>query len=101
MVGALDNKSGEALKKIYSGFSCPFVLTDLDTAEMIKYTSNMFLAAKISFFNEIYLICKKIELDPRTVAEAVALDPRIGSYGVDGGRPFGGFCLPKDLAAFI
>lgn len=101
VVGALDQKSGSVLKKIYSGFSCPFVLTNLDTAEMIKYTSNTFLAAKISFFNEIYLICKKLGIDSKAVSQAVALDPRIGTYGIDGGKPFGGFCLPKDLMAFI
>jgi UDPglucose 6-dehydrogenase len=101
VVGALDKKSGSVLKRVYSNFSCPVVLTTLDTAEMIKYTSNTFLAAKISFFNEIYFICQKLGLDSKAVTEAVALDPRIGAYGIDGGKPFGGFCLPKDLAAFI
>jgi UDPglucose 6-dehydrogenase len=101
VVGALDDKSGNLLRKIYSPFNCPLIFTDLDTAEMIKYTSNLFLAAKISFFNEIYLICRKLGLDSSTIANTVALDPRIGSYGIAGGKPFGGMCLPKDLAAFI
>lgn len=101
VVGALDEKSGNQLRKIYSPFNCPLIFTDLDTAEMIKYTSNLFLAAKISFFNEIYLICRKLGLDSNAIANTVALDPRIGSYGVVGGKPFGGMCLPKDLAAFI
>lgn len=101
VVGAYDEKSGSQLKKIYSAFNCPVIFTDLDTAEMIKYTSNLFLAAKISFFNEIFLICRKLGLDSTAIANTVALDPRIGSYGVVGGKPFGGMCLPKDLAAFI
>ncbi len=101
VIGALNQKSGDVLKKIYSPLRCPLVFTDLDTAEMIKYTSNLFLAAKISFFNEIYLISRKLGLDSNLIAETAALDPRIGSYGVIGGKPFGGMCLPKDLAAFI
>jgi UDPglucose 6-dehydrogenase len=101
VVGAYDEKSCNQLKKIYSAFNCPVIFTDLDTAEMIKYTSNLFLAAKISFFNEIFLICRKLGLDATAIANTVALDPRIGSYGVVGGKPFGGMCLPKDLAAFI
>lgn len=101
VVGALDKRSSVPLRKIYSPFNCPVLFTDLDTAEMIKYTSNTFLAAKISFFNEIYLICQKLKINPKIVATGVALDPRIGSYGVDGGKPFGGMCLPKDLYAFI
>jgi UDPglucose 6-dehydrogenase len=101
VVGTLDDKSGNLLRKIYSPFNCPLIFTDLDTAEMIKYTSNLFLAAKISFFNEIFLISRKLGLDSTTIANTVALDPRIGSYGVVGGKPFGGMCLPKDLAAFI
>lgn len=68
---------------------------------MIKYTSNIFLAAKISFFNEIYMICKELGLDSKVISETVALDPRIGNYGVVGGKPFGGMCLPKDLQAFL
>jgi len=101
VVGALDKRSGDKLRNIYSNFTCPLIVTDLDTAEMIKYSSNTFLAAKISFFNEIYLICRKLGIDEKVVSDAVALDPRIGKYGVFGGTPFGGMCLPKDLQAFI
>lgn len=101
VIGRLDEKSGEKLKKVYSKFNCPLILTDLETAEMIKYTSNIFLAAKISFFNEIFMICNELGLDSKVISEAVALDPRIGTYGVFGGKPFGGMCLPKDLYAFI
>jgi UDPglucose 6-dehydrogenase len=68
---------------------------------MIKYTSNLFLASKISFFNEIYTVCEKLKIDSNIVGQAVALDPRIGAYGSVGGKPFGGMCLPKDLTAFL
>lgn len=101
VIGALDKRSAATLQKIYSYFKCPVIVTDLDTAEMIKYTSNTFLAAKISFFNEMYLMCRKLGLNEQIVSNAVALDPRIGSYGVAGGSPFAGMCLPKDLQAFI
>ena len=101
MIGEYDKKSGDSLEKLYASLKIPVIRTDLDTAEMIKYTSNLFLASKISFFNEIFLICEKLGLDAKYVSEAVAKDHRIGNYGIYGGKPFGGMCLPKDLNAFI
>lgn len=101
IIGEYDKKSGDILEKLYAPMKIPIIRTDLDSAEMIKYTSNLFLASKISFFNEIFLICEKLGLNAKKVSEAVALDNRIGGYGIYGGKPFGGMCLPKDLAAFI
>ena len=101
VIGELDKQSGDLLENLYAPFKAPIIRTSLDTAEMIKYVANCFLTTKISYFNEVYLICKKLQLDPHLVAEAVALDPRIGNYGIYGGRPFSGACLPKDLEAFI
>ena len=101
VVGSLDDKTASLMKLLYSPFNCPLIFTDLDTAEMIKYVSNTFLAAKISFFNEIFMVCQELKIDPKTVSEAVGLDPRIGYYGIEGGKPFAGMCLPKDLEAFI
>lgn len=101
IIGEYDKKSGDILQKLYAPMKIPIIRTDLDTAEMIKYTSNLFLASKISFFNEIFLVCEKLGLNAKKVSEAVALDYRIGGYGIYGGKPFGGMCLPKDLAAFI
>jgi UDPglucose 6-dehydrogenase len=101
VIGELDIKSGNILEELYSNFRCPLIRTDLDTAEMIKYASNMYLAAKISYFNEIFLICHKLGLDAKIVSETASLDSRIGKYGVVGGKPFAGMCLPKDLSAFI
>lgn len=101
VIGESDKRSGNVLETLYSSFEAPIVKTDLDAAEMIKYAANTFLATKISFFNEIFIICKKLNLDPRLVAETASLDPRIGDYGICGGRPFAGSCLPKDLEALV
>lgn len=101
IIGELDKRSGDLLEKVYSIFDVPLIRTDLDTAEMIKYVSNLFLATKISFFNEMFLVCQKLGIDANVVGKAVSLDPRIGEYGVYGGSPFDGKCLPKDLEAFL
>lgn len=101
VIGEYDKRSGDILECLYAKFNAQIFRTDLDTAEMIKYVANTFLATKISFFNEIYLICEKLGLDAHFIAKVVALDPRIGYYGIFGGRPFEGGCLPKDLEALI
>jgi len=101
VIGQLDQRSGDKLEELYSTFNAPKIRASLEEAEMIKYASNMFLATKISFFNEIFAICEKLKLDPNLIAEATALDARIGKYGIYGGRPFRGTCLPKDLEAFV
>ncbi len=101
VIGELDKKSGDVLEKVYTSFNAPIIRTDLDSAEMIKYVSNLFLAAKISFFNEIYIICQELGLNADLISETVSLDARIGKYGIYGGKPFDGKCLPKDLEAFI
>lgn len=100
VIGELNTESGDRLEEIYSPFNAPIMRTDFDTAELIKHVSNAFLATKISFFNEIHTLCKKLGIDDRIVSKAVSSDPRIGEYGVFGGRPFLGGCLPKDVAAF-
>lgn len=101
VIGELDVRSGDIVEKLYAPFGAPIFRVDMDTAEMIKYVSNCFLATKISLFNEVYIICKKLSLNPHNVSRIVALDPRIGDYGVYGGRRFGGACFPKDLDAFL
>lgn len=101
VIGELDRRSGEILEKLYSPFEAMIFRTNLDNAEMVKCVANSFLATKISFFNEMYLICKDVGLDPHFIAHVVAKDSRIGDYGTYGGRPFMGKCLPKDLDAFM
>jgi UDPglucose 6-dehydrogenase len=92
------------LKHIYQQLTNDIIITSYEAAELIKYASNCFLSLKISFFNEIGIICKKLGIDDKTVNLAVSLDKRIGKYGTEAGRPFGGACLPKDteaMASFV
>lgn len=101
VIGAYDRRAGDALEALYKPLDKPIFRTDLKTAEMIKYASNCMLATKISYWNEIFLICSALGIESRVVAEIVARDPRIGRYGTIHGKAFGGKCLPKDLKAFI
>jgi UDPglucose 6-dehydrogenase len=101
VIGEYDKKSGDGLEEIYEPLNKPIFRTDLKTAEMIKYASNCMLATKISYWNEIFLICKELDIDSQTIADIVGLDPRIGKYGTIHGKAFGGKCLPKDLKAFV
>jgi GDP-mannose 6-dehydrogenase len=92
------------LKEIYQQLTENIIITSFEAAEMIKYTSNCFLSLKISFFNEIGLVCKQMGIDDKAVSLGVSMDKRIGSYGTQFGKPFEGACLPKDteaLAGFI
>jgi UDPglucose 6-dehydrogenase len=79
----------------------PFVVTEIQTAEMIKYASNAFLATKISFINEVANLCERTNADVQVVAKAMGLDQRIGGKFLHAGPGFGGSCFPKDLAALI
>jgi len=88
-------------RELYAKFHAPIIETTWEAAEMAKLVANSFLATKISFFNEIAVICQKLRISPRTVSEIVAFDKRIGPYGTEGGRPFDGKCLPKDLDCMI
>jgi len=89
------------LEELYKPLRKPIFRTNLKTAEMIKYASNCMLATKISYWNEIFLICKELGINSQTVTDIVGLDSRIGKYGTIHGKAFGGKCLPKDLKAFI
>jgi UDPglucose 6-dehydrogenase len=101
VIGEYDKRSGDVLERIYKPLNSTIFRTDLKTAEMIKYVSNCMLAAKISYWNEIFLICEKLGIDSQEIANIVAMDPRIGRYGSVHGKAFGGKCLPKDLKALI
>jgi len=101
VIGEYDKRSGDVLEELYKPLNKPIFRTDLRTAELIKYASNCMLATKISYWNEIFLICKELDIDSQIVANIVGLDPRIGKYGTVHGKAFGGKCLPKDLKAFI
>jgi nucleotide sugar dehydrogenase len=104
VIGEDGNGGSEPLKEIYQQLTQNIIVTSYDAAEMIKYASNCFLSLKISFFNEIGLICKQMGIDDKAVSLGVSLDKRIGNYGTQFGKPFEGACLPKDteaLAGFI
>jgi UDPglucose 6-dehydrogenase len=99
VIGEGTKGSSVPLVEIFSALTRNIIITGYEEAEMIKYASNGFLALKISYFNEIAMVCKMLGIDDKTVSRGVALDSRIGTYGVLGGMPFGGACLPKDTAA--
>ncbi len=93
-----DHKTVEAVKKMHSGISAPFVVTDITSAEMTKYASNAFLATRISFINEIASLCDRVGASIDAVSEGLALDPRTGSR-IYAGVGYGGSCFPKDVRA--
>jgi UDPglucose 6-dehydrogenase len=102
VIGASDRRSVEVMKEIYSPLflvETPFVITDVASAELIKYASNGFLAVKISFINEIARLCELMGADVHDVARGMGLDKRIGPKFLHPGPGFGGSCFPKDTAA--
>ncbi|MFC2162819.1 UDP-glucose dehydrogenase family protein [Candidatus Altiarchaeota archaeon] len=101
VIGSLDSRCGDLIENLYFKFKSPVLRVSLKTAEMIKYTSNSLLAAKISFINEVGNICKKIGVDVYDVAKGVGLDHRIGQYFINAGPGFGGSCFPKDVKALV
>ena len=102
VIGCSDPRAIEVMKEIYSPLyliETPFVITDVASAELIKYASNGFLAVKISFINEIARLCELMGADVQAVAKGMGLDPRIGPRFLLPGPGFGGSCFPKDTAA--
>ena len=101
VVGGYDERSKDEVSRLYDTLGCPVLRTDLRTAEMIKYTSNAFLATKISYSNEIGNICKLAGIDTYKVMEGVGMDFRISPYFLNSGAGFGGSCFGKDVNALI
>jgi UDPglucose 6-dehydrogenase len=99
VLGATDRQAAEVVAELYAPLQAPVLITDLRTAEMIKYASNAFLATKISFINEIAQICEKLGADVKLVARGMGLDRRIGPGFLDAGLGWGGSCFPKDVRA--
>jgi len=99
IIGCNDPRAGKLVAAVYRIFPAPVVMTGLTAAEMIKYTSNAFLATKISFANEIGNICKELGIDVYEVMKGVGLDQRIGQQFLNAGAGFGGSCFPKDVSS--
>jgi len=101
VIGESESKWGDILVSLYEDFNSRILRTTMSTAEMIKYASNAFLATKISFINEIGNMCKKLGIDVYDVAKGMGYDNRIGEKFLKAGVGFGGYCLPKDVAALM
>jgi len=104
VIGADSDQAVAIMKDLYRPLyliETPIVVTDVPTAELIKYASNAFLATKISFINEIANLCERVGANVQLVAKGMGLDHRIGSKFLHAGPGFGGSCFPKDLAALI
>jgi UDPglucose 6-dehydrogenase len=104
VIGASDARAIEVMKEVYGPLflaETPFVITDVASAELIKYASNGFLAVKISFINEIARLCELMGADVHDVSRGMGLDRRIGSRFLLAGPGFGGSCFPKDTAAAV
>jgi UDPglucose 6-dehydrogenase len=104
VIGSDNEKSREILRDIYNVLyliETPFIFTSLETAELVKYASNAFLATKIAFINEVAGLCDAVKADVRDIAKAMGMDNRIGKYFLHPGPGFGGSCLPKDTKALV
>lgn len=99
VLGSQDQEAAEKVAHLHLPLRAPIVITNLRTAEMIKYASNAFLATKISFINEVADICEALGADVKEVAVGMGYDKRIGPMFLDAGLGWGGSCFPKDVKA--
>jgi len=99
VLGSTDREAAEKVAQLYLSLRAPIIVTDLRTAEMIKYASNAYLANRISFINEIASICEQLGADIKEVAIGMGYDKRIGHSYLDAGVGWGGSCFPKDVKA--
>ena len=104
VIGAQSPQAIAVMRDLYRPLyllETPFVLTDVPSAEMIKYASNSFLATKVSFINEVAALCERVGADVQVVAKGMGLDHRIGAKFLHPGPGYGGSCFPKDVAALV
>lgn len=101
VIGTSSDRAAALLVKLYEPLNVPLLLTDINSAELIKHSANAFLAMKISFINAVARICEKSGADVSKVATGIGLDARIGAEFLHAGIGFGGSCFPKDLDAYI
>lgn len=103
LIGEIDRNSGDLLARLYENLDAPLIRTDVETAEMVKYSDNVWHALKVGFANEIGNICKAIGIDGHKVMEIFCQDNKLNlsSYYLKPGFAFGGSCLPKDVRALV
>ena len=101
VIGAQNEHAVDLMKKVYEPFMAPILVTDINSAELIKHAANSFLALKISYINAISAICDASGADVEKVADGIGMDHRIGRSFLNAGIGYGGSCFPKDVAAFI
>jgi UDPglucose 6-dehydrogenase len=101
VIGAQSEHAIDLMKKVYEPFMAPILVTDINSAELIKHCANSFLALKISYINAVSAICEASGADVEKVADGLGMDHRIGRDFLNAGIGYGGSCFPKDIAAFI
>src|ERR1700756_3011804 len=101
VIGAQSEHAIDLMKKVYEPFMAPILVTDINSAELIKHAANSFLALKISYINAVSAICEASGADVQKVADGIGADKRIGRNFLSAGLGYGGSCFPKDIAAFI
>ena len=101
VIGAQSERAIDLMKKVYEPFMAPILVTDINSAELIKHCANSFLALKISYINAVSAICEASGADVEKVADGIGMDHRIGRDFLNPGIGYGGSCFPKDIAAFI
>ena len=101
VIGANSERALACMQRIYEPFMAPVLVTDINSAELIKHAANSFLALKISYANALSEICEASGADIEKVVDGIGMDKRIGRHFLNAGLGYGGSCFPKDIAAFI
>jgi UDPglucose 6-dehydrogenase len=101
VIGSTDQAAAQRVAQLHEPFAAPVLHTDRESAELIKYASNAFLAAKISFINEMANVCEKVGANVDLVAQGMGMDKRIGPHFLQAGIGYGGSCFPKDTKAHL
>src|SRR5881296_1706585 len=101
VIGVRSPRPVAAMREVYTPFEAPIIVTDINSAELIKHAANSFLALKISYINAVSILCEASGADVEKVADGIGMDRRIGRTFLNAGIGYGGSCFPKDIAAFI
>lgn len=101
VIGSSSQRATDLMKRVYEPFQAPILVTDVNSAELIKHAANSFLSLKISYINAVSAICEASGADVEMVADGIGMDRRIGRNFLNAGLGYGGSCFPKDVKAFI